>query len=540
MLRQSGFIALMFSGMLSLAYSQPETYKNPVIPGFHPDPSICRAGDDYYLVTSTFEWFPGIPVFHSRDLVNWNLIGYGITRPDQVELPAGLGDSRGIYAVTIHYHDGMFYLITTCVQCGGNFFLTAKDPSGPWSGPVWLHSRGIDPSLFWDDDGKCYYVGHANISGITDWPDKNGVWMQELDPQQGKLIGPQKQLTHGHASNARWTEGPHLFKIDGIYMLLVAEGGTGFHHAVTVFHSENVWGPYIPCHSNPVLTHRHLGLDFPVHSVGHADLVQTAEGEWWAVSLGKRKYEGYTLLARETFLTPVRFENQEGLPTPVFNPGEGKVPFEHKRPGLPWNPWPSRPVRDHFQGETLALEWNFLRTPLDKWYKLDKGCLGIRLRPEVIDSLVNPSLIAQRIRHHHFYAMTSMDFSGKKDHEEAGLVLYRKSTHHIQLIKRRNELLLIRTENGRSEILDKASWKSKKVVLKVEADGIRARFSFGPDETHLQPVGGVVDLTVLSDEKAGGFNGPYIGMYATSNGNESHEWARFFWFEYAGQTSNIE
>ena len=201
------------------------TFKNPILSGFHPDPSICRVGDEYYMVNSSFEWFPGIPIYKSKDLINWKLIGYGITRPEQMQFADGLQDSRGIYAVTIRHHDGLFYLITTCVQCGGNFYITAKDPAGPWSDPVWLHSQGIDPSLFWDEDEKYYYVGHGNMSRKSDWPDKNGAWMQELDTKQGKLVGKRVQLTHGHASNARWTEGPHIYKINGKYMLLVAEGG---------------------------------------------------------------------------------------------------------------------------------------------------------------------------------------------------------------------------------------------------------------------------------------------------------------------------
>nr|MBP9872494.1 family 43 glycosylhydrolase [Haliscomenobacter sp.] len=246
------------------AQPAPKSFRNPVIPGFHPDPSICRVGEDYYLVNSSFEFFPGLPIFHSTDLVHWNLIGYGITRPDQVPLPVGLPDSRGIYAPAIRYKDGTFYVVTTCVNCNGNFYITAKDPAGPWSDPQWLpKASGIDPTLFWDSDGKCYYVGHGKINGPKEWPNQEGVWIQELDLKTNTLLGEKKQITHGHASNARWTEGPHLYKIDGKYLLVAAEGGTGFHHAVTVFHSDSIYGPYIPDHSNPVLTHRNLGQGYP-------------------------------------------------------------------------------------------------------------------------------------------------------------------------------------------------------------------------------------------------------------------------------------
>lgn len=513
----------------------PSTFKNPIISGFHPDPSICRVGEDYYLVNSSFEWYPGLPIYHSKDLVNWELVGYGIHRPNQVELPEGLGDSRGVYAPTIRYYNGLFYIINTCVQCEGNFYITAENPSGPWSDPVWLHSRGIDPDLFWDVDGKCYYTGHANITGVNDWPQKNGAWMQELDLNNKKLVGPQKQLTHGHAKNARWTEGPHIYKIDGKYMLLVAEGGTGFHHSITVHHSDSIWGPYIPNHSNPVLTHRHLGNDYPVHSVGHGDLIQTQKGDWWFVGLGKRKIDGQTLLARETFLTPVEFQVQEGIQTPVFNPGIGQLSVEQKRPDLPWSPVNVVPVRDEFASSKLALQWNFLRTPYTDWYKLEKGSLVIKARPNVIDSLTNPSFIAQRIEHYYWEAATKVNFSSKNHNEQAGLVIYRRSTNHYQLLKEENEVVLIKTLKGKKSEIARVKYVGKEVIFKVKAETVNVQFYFGDSLDNLLPIGEVQDLGLISDEQSGGFNGPYIGMYVTSNNQKSKASAAFDWFEYSGK-----
>ena len=516
-------------------FAQPETFKNPILPGFHPDPAICRVGDDYYLVNSSFEWYPGLPVYHSKDLVNWQLIGYGIHRPDQVELPVGLGDSRGVYAPTIRYHDGLFYIINTCVQCNGNFYIMAENPAGPWSDPIWLGSRGIDPDLFWDDDGTCYYTGHANISGVNDWPQKNGAWMQKLDLKQGKLVGEPKQLTHGHAKNARWTEGPHLYKINGKYMLMVAEGGTGFHHATTVHHADSIWGPYIPNHSNPVLTHRHLGNDYPIHSVGHTDLVQTQNGDWWAVMLGKRKVDGSTLLARESFLTPVEFQEHEGVLTPVFNPGAGKLLVEQKRPDLPWTPIEKLAAKDDFNKNELELNWNFLRTPYQKWYELKDGKLNIELRPEVHDSLVNPSLIAQRIEHHSWSAATKISFKTKKENEQAGMIIYRNSQNHFQLLKEKENVVLLKTRRGIRTEIARIACLADEIILAVKADKTKVEFSFGSSADELKNIGGVEELTLISDEVAGGFNGPYVGMVATSNGRDSKAVAEFDWFEYNGK-----
>lgn len=527
-----GLLILLFLPVQLNAQDAPETFQNPILPGFHPDPSVCRVGEDYYLVNSTFEWFPGLPVYHSKDLVNWELIGYGITRSDQVELPVGLGNSMGVFAPTIRYHEGTFYIINTCVQCEGNFYITATDPAGPWSDPVWLGSPGIDPSLFWDDDGRCYYVGHGNLSGKQEWPSQQGAWMQELDLEQGKLVGQRKQLTHGHANNAQWTEGPHLYKIDGKYLLLVAEGGTDFHHSVTFHNSDELWGPYVANYSNPAITHRHLGKDYPVHAVGHADLVQTQNGEWWSVMLAKRRVDGYTLLARESFMTPVNMEEHDGVLTPVYNPGIGHLLMEQKRPDLPWSPVNPIPARDEFEDEELALQWNFLRTPYEKWYNLEDGSLFIRLRPEVADSLVNPSLIARRIQHHCFSAATHLTFSPKKEHEHAGLIIYRNSQNHFQMVKSRNDLVLIRTFEGKSRIEARIPYDEKEVVFSVKADGLDVSFLYGPSPEELTQIGSVQSMVLVSDEVTKKFNGPYIGMYASSNGEKTKSKAEFGWFEY--------
>lgn len=523
-------IIVLFSYFGAVAQN---TFKNPILPGYHPDPSICRVGDDYYLVNSTFEWFPGMPIHHSKDLVNWELIGYGIHRPEQLEFQEGLGDYMGVFAVTMRHHDGLFYLINTCVQCetGGNFYVTAENPAGPWSDPVWLDAPGIDPSLMWDDDDKCYYVGHGNLLEEPEWKDQQGAWLQELDVKQGKLVGPRKQLTHGHANNAQWTEGPHLYKINGKYMLMVAEGGTGANHATTVHHSDSIWGPYVADMVNPVLSHRHLGKDYPIHSVGHTDIIQTQNGQWWGVMLGKRFVDGYTLLARETFLCPVEFEGQ----TPIFNKGIGKIEMEMQRPDLPWSPFEPAPARDEFDADVLNLEWNMLRTPHSKWYKLEDGKLMVNLRQEVLDSLTNPSLIARRIQHHYFEAMLSMDFNSKKENEKAGMIIYRRSGCHFQFLKEKNDLLIIQTMNEVKTEVARVPFKEDHVILKATGKKRELTFSYGENEQNMKTISKKLDMKVVSHEVASGFNGPYVGMYATSSGLKSKEKANFDWFEYKGK-----
>lgn len=536
-------LAFVFGVMKVNAQKTPTTYKNPILSGFYPDPSICRVGDTYYMVNSSFEWYPGLPIHRSKDLVNWEKIGHGLHRPDQIIYKEGLKNSNGIFAPSIRYYKGKFYIITTMVGQNGNFIITAKDPVGPWSDPMWIKDApGIDPSLFWDEDGRCYYTGAGIVDGSKgEWPSKNGIWMQEINPDKAVLIGEKKQLTYGHASNARWAEGPHIFKIDGEYVLLIGEGGTSEFHAVSIFNSKKIWGPYVPNHANPVLTHRHLGYTYPIIQTGHADLVQTQNGEWWSVMLAKRPVDGYSILARETFLAKVKVTKQESGVTLIFNPGVGLLQKEQERPDLPWNPVPVLKTIDEFDSEKIDLEWNCLRSPITPWYKSINGKMEIDLRPQTVSEWKNPSYLAKRIKSHNFEATSHMKFTSKKDNELAGLVLYRKSSTHYQLVRQKNEVILLKSiaekvndENGVVTEVARVAFKGKELFLKIIGEGIMAKFYFGSNKENLKQIGNTQDLSNFGDEIAWGFNGTYVGLYATSSGKGSKNNAIFDWFELKG------
>lgn len=514
----------------------PQTYNNPILTGYHPDPSICRVGDDFYLVNSSFEWFPGLPIYKSKDLVNWELIGYALKRSDYC-----FENKINTFAPTIRHHDGLFYIINTCPGAGGNFYVTAEDPAGEWSEPTWLpDAPGIDPSIFWDDDGKCYYIGQQHAE-TREWLGHNYIWIQELDLKQGKLVGERKNLTSGHASNAMWTEGPHLYKIDGKYLLLVAEGGTGYYHAVTIFHSENLWGPYTPDHANPILTHRNLGIDYPVYAVGHADFVDTPNGEWWMVSLGKRLREGHTYLSRETFLVPMKLEPREpshgeegyNYNTIIVNEGRGVVPDSYVRPNLPWTPVKQDPPRDNFDGDKLALKWNFRCVPTTEWYTLKNGGFTMNLRPEIAAKMSdNPSLIAQRIKDYEFTASTKMSFKAKNDSEQAGITLYRNDRCYMMFTRKGDDLVLETRLQGENKELFRTPYKKENVVLKLCSDGRDVMFYYGYDESTLQKISATAPLTIISDLAQNFYNGPMVGVYASSNGKPSKNRVVFDWFEY--------
>jgi xylan 1,4-beta-xylosidase len=338
-MRRFQSICLFFVFFSSMGFPQTgDTFTNPILAGFYPDPSVCRVGKDYYLVNSTFSYFPGITVFHSRDLVHWELIGHVLDRPEQLNLDHQ-GVSRGLFAPTIRFHKGLFYVTCTLVDIGGNFVATAKRPGGPWSMPVWQPEvNGIDPSLFFDNTGKAYLLYNSVAPGNKPlYEGHRTIRMRQFDPAVFRVKGKERILVNGGVDISRkpvWIEAPHIFRKGRYYFLIAAEGGTGENHSEVVFRSKNVWGPYVPCEMNPILTQRDLdpARQYPITCTGHADLVQTLNGEWWSVFLGCRPYaDDYYNTGRETFLAPVAWKDC----WPLINPGFKEVQYRYPYPVHP-------------------------------------------------------------------------------------------------------------------------------------------------------------------------------------------------------------
>ena len=511
-----------------------KTFRNPILSGCYPDPSICRAGEDYYLVTSTFEYFPGLPIFHSQDLVHWEQIGHVLDRPSQLDLDE-VRPSGGLYAPTIRYHNGTFYVINTLVDGKskqGNFVVTATQPQGPWSEPHWLDADGIDPSLFFDDDGKCWYVG-THLKEDGHYKGHTEIFLQELDLERMQLVGEITVLWDGALKGVVWAESPHIYKVNGYYYLLIAEAGTAHHHAVSMARSQNITGPYEGNRGNPILTHRHLGGDYPIVGTGHADLVETQNGEWWLVLLAMRPYGGYYYnLGRETFLVPARWE-EDWL---IVSPGTGRVEFEYSVPNLPEQVWPALPTRDDFDEHVLSPSWTFLRTPRDQFYSLSErpGYLRLRLRPPSLLEHSNPSFVGRRQAHINFAAETTLEFKPSSTNECAGLVLVQNSDFHFRFIvtlEAEPVIQLIKRQQGQDELLASQPVAVGKYLLKVSARGQDYHFAYST-EGKWQTLAENVDGRILSTPMAGGFVGAFIAMYASSNGQASHNYADFDWFDY--------
>ncbi len=500
-------------------------FQNPIISGFNPDPSVCRVGDDYYLATSSFEYFPGVPLYHSRDLVHFRQIGHCLTRESQLPLH-GARSSGGIYAPTLRHHAGVFYLVTTNVTGGGNFVVTAQDPAGEWSEPIWIPEPkgGIDPSLLFDDDGKVYFTRQGG-------GERGAIFQAELDLEQGRLLEPVRQIWAG--TGGTWPEGPHLYKIFGKYYLLIAEGGTGYEHCITVARAESPFGPFEPCPQNPILTHRDRS-GHPIQATGHGDLVQAANGSWWLVFLGIRPTDGaHHHLGRETFLAPVEWSS-EGWP--IINAGRG-VELEMTGEGLPPSvALPSAPLRDDFDAETLSLDWNYLRNPRLEDYALTArpGSLRLRARASSIDELASPSFVARRQRHFRCRGATRLCFE-PEGAARAGLVLLANEGNHYDLVVERagaSRVVRLRTRvGGESQLLAELALAAGDVELCVQAH--RHHYEF-----FAANAGGVLTslctapTAALSSERVGGFTGVYFGLYASSGGAEDDRCADFDWFDY--------
>lgn len=518
--------------------------KNPILPGFYPDPSICRVEEDYYLVTSTFAYFPGIPVFHSRDLIHWTQIGNVLTRPEQLPL-SGAETSEGIFAPTIRYHKGTFYVITTNVTPTnnlGNFIVTATDPAGPWSDPYPLDAEGIDPSLFFDEDGKCYYCGTKERREGAKYFGDNEIYIQELNLDTMQLIGESYPAWHGALRDMEWPEGPHIYKKDGWYYLMISEAGTGQNHAVSIARSKSLTEPFEGYRANPILTHRHLGYHYPISNVGHPDIVETQNGEWWMICLASRLCDGhYRNLGRETYLVPFIWENG----WPVINPGKGIVEDTVLSPNLPSFEAAAVPDTEDFDTETLPCHFMYLRNPDMEMYSLtaNPGHLRLTLGPDTLSSRGTPTYVCRRQLDFCFTAETDVTFRPKAENEMAGMAIYQSQSYNYQFligIKQGQTLLsLVRTKKDVTNVIATALLDEQypSVKLQIMQQEQNLTFRYQTDGKTYCTLADNIDARILSTDIAGGFVGTTIGMYATSNGQPGDTCADFDYFTYANVIS---
>ena len=476
-------------------------FQNPVIRGYNPDPSVCRADGKYFLAGSSFQFFPGVPLFESRDLVNWNQIGYCLTRESQMPMD-GVGSSGGIYAPTIRYNCGRFYMVTTNVghkKYGGNFYVWTDDIYSEWSEPVYVDQGGIDPSLYFEE-GRAYFTSN----GTDEENGKDAIMQCEINITTGKKLTDSKIIWHG--TGGRYLESPHLYKIGKYYYLMAAEGGTEYGHMVTYARSESKWGPFTPFCGNPVLTNRNLG-GYALQGIGHADLIEDYDGNWWIFALGFRQIDRwmtYHHLGRETCLMPACFDS-DGW----FTSGDGTASIDVKTDRIPGN------VKQNLQ-RTYTLEnakhWQFLRSCNKENYVFKDNIIKIKSSADTLDTAGNPAFTGL---HQKEFNM-ELSLKVKTVDGEAGISLYMDENHHY-------DLALLKIDNFYKAVLklnigdikhEKASVpvSGDEAFFKIYSDSINYKFILMQDgkETIL----GAAQTKYLSSEVAGGFTGVLLGLYS--------------------------
>jgi xylan 1,4-beta-xylosidase len=498
-------------------------FRNPIIPGFYPDPSICRVGKDYYLVNSSFEYFPGIPIFHSTDLISWQQIGHCITRTEQIDF-SKTHLVGGIFAPTIRYNQGIFYVISTMVDIQKHFIVTATDPVGEWSNPIWIDQDGIDPSLAFLHDNSALLTWAMNFNGSP------SIMQSAIDLETGNLTSPVKGIWTGTGGAS--PEGPHLYQIFDRYYLMIAEGGTEYGHMVTIARSDSPWGPFESYPHNPILSHR--SLNHPIQATGHADLIQAHNGTWWSVMLGIRPvgYPPCYHIGRETFLAPVTWNDDKW---PILG-NEGRIELEMDAPAFADTQISTKTLRDDFDQSILPHYWNFIRTPHHTDWSITErqGWLFLRCVPQTLDDPV-PAFVGRRQQHLNCDARVLMDFEPQQEGDEAGMTAIMNAHHHyeIAVIQQNGKRSLIarRRIGSLHAIVAQQELPDGPVELSIHATPTTYTFSWLSLSGQRQMLA-ECETRYLSTEVAGGFTGVYFGMYATANGEQTNSAAYFDWFEY--------
>ncbi len=548
-------LVLTYLITINITNAQKTTLVNPIMTGFYPDPSIVQVGKDYYLINSTFSYFPGIPVMHSRDLKNWKQIGNVIDRPSQMDF-MGERMTRGLFAPAINYYKGVFYVTCTDIDHDGNFVVTANNPAGPWSNPVKLPEvKGIDPSLYFDEEtDKAYIVYNSDAPNYKPlYSGHRTIRMYEFDYKNLKVTGEEQQLVNGGVDLSKkpvWIEGPHIMKRFGWYYLYAAEGGTSVNHSEVILRSKSVGGPYIPYENNPILTQRDLpeNRKDPITSAGHAQFVDGPDGKTYAIFLAVRPYEGdYYNTGRETFIAPVAWKDE----WPIINPDSKEIKYSYTTDFKEEKQKGALPQSGNFAytfnfDKKLDPSFLFMRTIDSSSFAISpKKGLTLKLKAATVMDFANPSFIGKRQQHLYSTAETALTFSATKENEKAGLVIFQNETHFYflgkSIVEGKNVLQLFQsnTKDKTMTLLAEVPINPKQaaVKLRISSEGDKYSFYYAIDKENWTLIKDKVDGKYLSTKTAGGFIGCIYGMYATSSGEDSNNTASFKYLKYTGNDS---
>ena len=553
---KNALLPILLVGLLSFSSSplSAQGFTNPVLPGFHADPSVCTDGEDFYLVNSTFQYFPGVPVFHSKDLIHWRQVGNCLSRPSQLDLTglygqrnAALGwTNGGVYAPTIRYHEGRYYMVTTVFPSRRHFYVWTDDPAQEWSEPIFIDFAvgSCDPTLFFDE-GKCYFLWKAAADETRPGIQPGQINICQIDVQTGKRLGEIHAL--GTGLGGRYPEGPHIYKKDGFYYMMLAEGGTEHGHHVNILRSKSLFGPYEPNPANPILTHFSMKMqNSNIQGLGHADLVQGKDGSWWMICLGYRT-SGYLLhvMGRETMLAPVQWGEGEW---PVVN-GDGTLSANMRCTTLPKVVLAKEPVREEFNfiqrqvpqdsyhALGLPLGWMSIGNPVLDNYSLQQRPGWLRLRPttQSIDSPQSPTFVARRQTETRFVATARLDVSHLSEGMQTGLTAYAAPLNHYDVVLEKQGGQLVAKANIRLGELSHSEQSlplsGNIVYLQISSDQDYYYLKASSDGQNFHTLTRM-DFRYLSTEVIGGFTGVMLGLFAQSDQADCPGFVDVDWLEY--------
>jgi xylan 1,4-beta-xylosidase len=487
----------------------------------NPDPSIVRVASEYFMVTSSFEYFPSCPVYHSFDLIHWQRLGYALDRAEQ--FAALHSQHPSTYACTLRYHNGTFYALTTDVRGGGNFLVTSKNPAGPWSLPIVIDHGLFDPSLFFDDDGKVYYTRRGPSAG-------QNIIQAEIDPATGRLLTPMRTVSTGMLTSD--AEGPHLYKIGGFYYLSEAEGGSRFLHMQTIGRSKSPWGPFEPSPGNPWVS-QHISWDTPVRTLGHCDLVSTPENDWWTMCLGTRHFNyGNFSIGRETFLFHVNWK--DGWPS-IDSKDVQSLTVHHALPAD--HPFPEKPERDDFSETSLQSDWNTIGP-------LGLGVMSLTERPGYLRLYGQPyglsfkettAFVGRRQTEWRTESTAKLDYHPKAEGDQAGLTIFMSPQYHYDIVKvwhnDKTYVQLAKQVADMHLIAAEQPIEDGPLLLRIDTDAEHYRFSFSV-AGGVWTVLGTAEQRLIASEIANVWSGAYLAMFSEAASGNQGPPADFDWFDY--------
>lgn len=512
-------LSLMALTNICRASLVPATFENPVIKGDYSNPSITAYEDGFILAASNNEWYPAIPIFYSKDLINWKLVSHAMPAPP-FESRTQIKSKVSLVVEQLVTKDNVFFILGNCINCGGKFIIQSTTPLSGWSEPAWLGDEStLDMAIFLDGKESYLLKVEGNVKNSS--PGGRTVSVQKINLSNGKIYEDKILLKLNTSSKN--ISSPRMYKYKQRYLLILSEGNAARSKGLMAYSGPSLKSDFFAFENNPILTQRHLGRNANIHSTDRCELIRLDTGEWWGIVEGRKTFRGHQILGKEVFLVPVEFEEN----WPVFNPGVGQIRHVERRPNLPWTPLGALSKRDNFDDNLLGQNYIYSLSDKEDWKQINSGKLIVR-QPHSFQTPNNPILIGKKIESAFFIAKTKLTTPNNKSNLTAGMALLFNDNHNFQLLKKNNSIELIENKNGKYRKLARSPYRPDSVIFKVEFNGYNAIFSFGEHEGKLKRIQKPLKIEYQKDEKTAKL---YTGILVKKSNSARREKILIDWFE---------